>query len=130
MNESERERSEIIKKEGDSMRGARDIGIEVNPPKEVCDDKNCPFHGELPVRGQILEGVVVSDKMQKTVVVEHYYLKKIRKYMRYEKRKSKIHAHNPPCIAAKKGDVVKIAECRPLSKTKSFVVVEVLRRAS
>ncbi|MBN1455027.1 MAG: 30S ribosomal protein S17, partial [Methanomicrobia archaeon] len=40
------------------------------------------------------------------------------------KRQSKIHAHNPPCINAKVGDIVKIAECRPLSKTKSFVVVE------
>ena len=44
--------------------------------------------------------------------------------MRYEKRRSKILAHNPPCIDAKKGDKVKIAECRPISKNVSFVVVE------
>ena len=37
---------------------------------------------------------------------------------------SRITAHNPPCIDAKTGDKVKIAECRPLSKTKNFVVVE------
>jgi len=37
---------------------------------------------------------------------------------------SRITAHNPPCIGAKTGDKVKIAECRPISKTKSFVVVE------
>jgi len=37
---------------------------------------------------------------------------------------SRITAHNPPCIAARRGEKVKIAECRPLSKTKSFVVVE------
>ena len=103
---------------------ARDIGIDVQPPEGECDDENCPFHGTLPVRGQILEGVVVSDKMPKTVVVERTYLRKIAKYERYEKRKSKIQAHNPPCIAAKVGDFVKIAECRPLSKTKSFVVIE------
>ena len=102
----------------------KDIGIEVKMPDKDCADVNCPFHGRLPVRGQIMEGVVVSDKAPKMVVVLRSYLKKIRKYERYEKRRSKIHAHNPPCIAAKVGDVVKIAECRPLSKTKSFVVVE------
>jgi len=102
----------------------RDIGIDVKEPDRECDDINCPFHGKLPVRGQIIEGVVVSDKAEKTVVVQRVYMKKIRKYERYEKRRSKIHAHNPPCIAAKAGDVVKIMECRPLSKTKSFVVVE------
>ncbi|MFZ2070031.1 MAG: 30S ribosomal protein S17 [Halobacteriota archaeon] len=102
----------------------RDIGIEVTMPERDCEDENCPFHGRLPVRGQILDGVVVSDKAPKTVVVLRSYLKKIRKYERYEKRRSKIHAHNPPCIDAKVGDRVKIMECRPLSKTKSFVVVE------
>jgi small subunit ribosomal protein S17 len=102
----------------------RDIGINVRKPEEECDDVNCPFHGTLPVRGQILEGTVVSDKAPKTVVVLRSYLKKNPKYERYEKRRSKIHAHNPPCINAKVGDVVKIAECRPLSKTKSFVVIE------
>ncbi|MBA7516326.1 MAG: 30S ribosomal protein S17 [Candidatus Syntrophoarchaeum sp.] len=102
----------------------RDIGIDVRMPEKECEDVNCPFHGRLSARGQIIEGVVVSDKAPKTVVVLRSYLKKIRKYERYEKRRSKIHAHNPPCIDAKVGDVVKIAECRPLSKTKSFVVVE------
>lgn len=106
----------------------RDIGIDVRLPAKECEDENCPFHGKLPVRGQIIEGVVISDKAPKTVVVLRSYLKKIRKYERYEKRRSKIHAHNPPCIDAKVGDVVRIAECRPLSKTKSFVVVE--KRAS
>jgi small subunit ribosomal protein S17 len=102
----------------------RDIGINVRTPEKECEDVDCPFHGTLPVRGQILEGEVVSDKAPKTVVVQRIYLKKIPKYERFEKRRSKIHVHNPPCINAKVGDVVKIAECRPLSKTKSFVVIE------
>lgn len=103
---------------------ARDIGLDVIAPEDECTDVRCPFHGSLPVRGIVLEGAVVSDLMQNTVVVQREYTKMIRKYERYEKRRSKIHAHNPPCIGAKKGDVVKIAECRPLSKTKSYVVVE------
>jgi ribosomal protein uS17 len=70
---------------------------------------------------------VVSDSMDKTVVVERNFEKKSVKYERFEKKKSKIHAHNPSCLHAKNGDEVRIAECRPLSKTKSFVVVEVLQ---
>jgi len=95
-------------------------------PKKRCDDRNCPFHGELPVRGRVLEGVVAGAKMDKTVVVRRDYLYYIPKFMRYERRHSRISSHNPPCIDAKEGDKVKIAECRPLSKTVSFVVVEKL----
>ena len=95
-------------------------------PAKTCNDRNCPFHGELSVRGRILEGVVISDKMDKTVIVRRDYLKYVPKYKRYERRHSHIPAHNPPCIDAKEGDRVRIAECRPISKTVSFVVVEVL----
>ncbi|HDM35712.1 MAG TPA: 30S ribosomal protein S17 [Candidatus Syntrophoarchaeum butanivorans] len=102
----------------------RDIGIDVTPPEKECTDQNCPFHGKLSVRGQILEGKVISSKMDKTVVVEREYLRKIGKYERYERRRSTLHAHNPSCIDAREGDTVKIAECRPLSKTKKFVVIE------
>ncbi|HDJ95047.1 MAG: 30S ribosomal protein S17 [Thermoprotei archaeon] len=108
---------------------ARNIGIPgVKPPEKECNDPNCPFHGTLSVRGIVLEGVVVSDKMDKTVIVEREYLRFIRKYKRYERRRSKIPAHNPPCINAKKGDLVKIAETRPISKTVSFVVIQVIKR--
>ncbi|MCX9083955.1 MAG: 30S ribosomal protein S17 [Candidatus Methanoperedens sp.] len=103
----------------------RDIGLDVQPPTKECTDPNCPFHGSLSVRGQVLSGVVVSNKMDKTVVVQRTYVKKNIKYERYEKRKSKMQAHNPPCINAVEGAKVTIAECRPLSKTKSYVIVEV-----
>ncbi|MEL4305124.1 30S ribosomal protein S17 [Methanococcoides sp. LMO-2] len=102
----------------------KDIGLDVPEPSKECNDVNCPFHGSLPVRGQILVGTVVSDKMDRTVVIQQRREKLINKYQRYEKRQSKIHAHNPPCINAKVGDIVTIAECRPLSKTKSYVVVK------
>jgi len=102
----------------------RDIGLDVPVPSEECDDVNCPFHGTLPVRGQVLVGTVVSNKMDKTVVIQQRHEVLIKKYQRYEKRQSKIHAHNPPCIDAKVGETVTIAECRPLSKTKSYVVIK------
>ena len=105
---------------------ANNVGLDVKPPSTECKDAFCPFHGTLPVRGQVITGKVVSDRMEGSVVVGREYLHYIKKYNRYEKRSSSIHAHNPPCISAKEGDRVKIAECRPISKTKHFVVVEVL----
>lgn len=102
----------------------RDIGVDVVPPKKVCTDVNCPFHGTLSVRGQIMECEVVSDRMAKGAVVKRARLRFVRKYERYEKMSSRYSVHNPPCIDAKKGDKVKIMECRPLSKTKSFVIIE------
>lgn len=102
----------------------RDIGYNIKPPEKTCSDKDCPWHGVLPIRGKILEGSVASSKMSKTIIVESNYLHHVLKYERYERRHSRIAAHNPECINVKKGDKVKIAECRPLSKTKHFVVIE------
>ena len=102
----------------------RNIGIPgIKPPEKTCEDPNCPFHGKLPVRGILLEGTVVSTRMDNTVTVLHEYLHYVPKYMRYERRRRKIHAHLPPCIEVKVGDRVIIGECRPLSKTVAFVVL-------
>lgn len=101
----------------------RDIGINVRAPEKECGDKNCPFHGKLSVRGQIFRGRVVK-AYEKSAVIERELIRYVPKYERYLKKRSKMHAHNPPCIDAKPGDVVTIAECRPISKTKSFVIVE------
>jgi len=99
------------------------------PPERECDDENCPFHGHLRVHGRIFRGIVTSAKRQKTVTVLIEYIKRDRKYKRFMKEHSKLHAHNPPCINAREGDIVWIAECRPISKTKRFVVVYVEKRA-
>jgi small subunit ribosomal protein S17 len=102
------------------------IGLNVKEPSTTCDDKNCPFHGSLSVHGRVFDAEVVSDKMRKSVVVKREHMKFVDKYERYEKRTSRLTAHNPPCIGAKAGDRVRVAECRPLSKTKSYVIVEVI----
>jgi small subunit ribosomal protein S17 len=102
----------------------KDIGIDVNPPAAECSDINCPFHGSLPVRGQVIEGTVVSVKMDKTAVVERKHLRFQKKYERYEKRTSRYSVHAPACFELKAGDHVMVMECRPISKTVSFVVVE------
>ena len=109
-----------------AVQKARDIGVEVSPPQEPCQDPFCPFHGTLSVRGQILNGVVVASKMDKTAVIQREVKRYIPKFERYEKRTHNYHVHNPPCLNVQRGDVVRIMECRPLSKTKSFVVIEKL----
>jgi small subunit ribosomal protein S17 len=80
----------------------------------------------LSIRGRALEGIVVSDKMDKTVIIRRDFTKYVSKFKRYERRHSHISAHNPPCINVKENDRVRIAECRPISKTVSFVVVQKL----
>lgn len=101
----------------------RDIGLDVPIPDGECEDQFCPFHGNLPVRGQTIDGIVVSNRMRNTAVVTKEYRRLIPKYERFERRSGRYSAHNPPCIAASPGDRVTIAECRSLTKTVSFVIV-------
>jgi len=104
----------------------RNIGIpNVEPPEKTCDDINCPFHGNLAVRGRVMDGIVTTTRMHKTVVFQQDFLSLVKKYSRYERRRSRKLAHLPPCMEAKIGDKVKVVECRPLSKNVSCVVVAV-----
>jgi small subunit ribosomal protein S17 len=103
--------------------------MSLKEPDVKCDDQRCPFHGELAVRGRIFEGTVVSTRMQKSVVIQRSYTKFDKKYDRYARMRSRITVHSTPCLPVKVGDIVRIAECRPLSKTKSFVVVEMIKEA-
>ena len=101
----------------------RDIGIDVPMPAKACTDAKCPFHGRLSVRGQSLQGTVVSTRMQNTVVVEREYLRYIQKYERYEKRTRRLIVHAPPCLGLQVGHRVVAMECRPLGKTVHFVAI-------
>ena len=94
--------------------------------KTECNDKKCPIHSSTIPRGREFTGVVVSVNPHKTAVIEWERRRKVPKYERFEKMRTKISAHNPPCISAEKGDKVLIKECRPLSKTKNFVITKVL----
>lgn len=105
---------------------SKNIGIKVNPPKKECKDKKCPFHGDLSVRGRVFTGILIKKDVHRSATVEWARRVHIPKYERYEKKRTKIHVHNPPCIDAKEGDNVKIMECKPISKTKNFVIVEYL----
>jgi small subunit ribosomal protein S17 len=113
-----------------SARRARDIGLDVRTPKSKCDDQHCPFHGRLSLRGQLLEGTVVSTSMQLTAVVERTLLHYVSKFERYEKRRRRYLAHSPPCLHVPIGHRVRIAETRPLSKLVTFCIVEDLGEAA
>jgi small subunit ribosomal protein S17 len=99
--------------------------------KEVaCNDPNCPIHGSLKVRGNIFTAKVVSvGKMNRSAVVERTFIKKVRKYERLARERARLTVHKPDCIDVHVGDIVKIGETKRLSKTKSFVIIEVVKRA-
>ena len=75
-----------------------------------------------------LQGVVVSDKMDKSVTIQVERKVKHPLYKKYIRRSTKFHAHdeNNDCRI---GDTVVIEQCRPISKSKSWRLVEVVERA-
>ncbi len=76
-----------------------------------------------------LTGRVVSNKMNKTIAVEIERLVKHPRYGKYIRRTTKLLAHDET-NESREGDTVTIAECRPLSRNKSWRLVSVLERAS
>lgn len=93
-------------------------------PHETCNDKKCPFHGQLKVRGRMFTGTVVSRDVHHSATIEMQRKKYIKKFERYEMRRTKLHVHNPPCLNAAIGEIVVIIESKPISKTKKFVVIK------
>ncbi len=77
---------------------------------------------------QVLQGVVVSDKMEKTIVVEIVLRKLHPLYKKYLTRSKKVKAHDET-NDAKMGDTVRVVECRPLSRDKHWRLAEIVERA-
>ncbi len=82
---------------------------------------------EFPTRGSTFVGKVESTKMQKSATVRWEYSEKVPKYERFERRNTKITTHVPEDLDVEEGDRVRVAETRPISKTKSSVITEVLQ---
>ena len=93
-----------------------------------CTDPKCPFHGILSLRGKTFQGTVIS-KFPKRIAIEFERTIYLRKYERYAKSKTKLHARLPDCLAdsINIGDYIEIHECRPLSKIISFVVTKKIK---
>jgi len=96
----------------------------------ICNDVKCHIHGNLKVRGRIFEGRVTK-KFPTRITIEFERMIYIKKYERYLKAKTKIHARLPKCMENEinLGDLIKIQECRPLSKIIHFVVIKKLKNA-
>jgi small subunit ribosomal protein S17 len=84
---------------------------------------------EQQTNARTVSGKVVSDKMDKTITVLVERRVKHPIYGKYVKRSTKVHAHDES-NQCRLGDVVTISETRPLSKTKSWALVEVVEKAA
>ncbi|KAK6751185.1 hypothetical protein RB195_002887 [Necator americanus] len=116
-------------------RYVRNIGLGFKTPREASEgtyiDKKCPWTGNCSIRGNILTGVVLKNKMTRTIVVRRDYLHFVKKYRRFEKRHKNVPAHCSPAFRdIAPGDLVTIGECRPLSKTVRFNVLKVNKAGS
>jgi len=96
----------------------------------ICDDKKCPTHGNLKSRGRTFEGRVTK-KFATRITIEFERMIYVRKYERYYKARTKIHAHLPKCMENQinVGDLIQIQETRPLSKIIHFVVIKKIKSA-
>jgi small subunit ribosomal protein S11e len=95
-------KSLIGKNKERAERYTRNVGLGFKTPREALDgtyiDKKCPFTGNVSIRGRILTGVVVKNKMTRTIVLRRDYLHYVRKYNRFEKRHKNISAHCSPAF--------------------------------
>ena len=105
----------------------RNIGIKVKTLKDepLDNERKNPFNGTLSIRGKLFEGKVVKSKAKNTVIIQKELPVYFKKFKRYGRGKNSIHAHVPSNINVNEGDTVIAAECRPLAKSVSFVVIEV-----
>jgi small subunit ribosomal protein S17 len=83
---------------------------------------------EQQATNRVLQGRVVSDKMDKSITVLVERQVKHPLYGKFIRRSTKVHAHDEDNICSA-GDMVRVEQCRPLSKTKSWRLVEVLEKA-
>lgn len=121
------------KKENKKERKAKEKKIaQIKPTStdkfDKCDDKKCPIHGQLSIRGKFFKGTVIKIFNQR-VVIEFERLIYIKKYERFAKASTKLHAYLPKCMVGKinVGDIIKIGECRPLNKIVHFAVIEKIK---
>jgi small subunit ribosomal protein S11e len=123
----------LSKKQTTVPRYYKKIGLGFKTPQGAIEgsyiDKKCPFTSNVTIRGRIFKGVVLSNKMARTVVLRRDYLHYIKKYNRFEKRHHNLPAHLSPVFARTRiGDVVTVGQCRPLSKTVRFNTLRVEKK--
>jgi ribosomal protein S17 len=95
---------------------------------EAREIANAKINRIVGTRGKIFEGLVTK-KFQKRVVIEFERMIYVKKYERYAKLKTKIHARLPEALEKEinLGDLIRVHECRPLSKIIHFVVIQKIK---
>jgi small subunit ribosomal protein S17 len=87
-----------------------------------------PVHEHGPGRPKVRQGVVVSDKADKTIVVRLDRVRRHRRYRKIVRSTVTLHAHDER-NDAHTGDIVRVQECRPMSRSKRWRLIDVLERA-
>ena len=87
-----------------------------------------PVHAPVEGARRVRQGIVVSDKAEKTITVRIDIARRHRRYEKIVRSSSTVHAHDEN-NDAHEGDVVRVIESRPLSRTKRWALVDVVERA-
>lgn len=100
--------------------------FDINAPKKECTDRKCPFHSDLPVQSERMTGTVIKKDIHHSATIEWLRTRYVKKYERFELRRSRLRVHNPPCLDANIGQQVLVARTRPLSKTKHHTIIMII----
>ncbi len=99
---------------------------EARKGQPTAEPDAAPEHG--PGRAKVRQGVVVSDKADKTIIVRVDVTRRHRRYGKILRTSTKLHAHDERNDAGT-GDTVRVVECRPMSRTKRWRLTDVLEKA-
>ena len=99
---------------------------ELRKSQPAPEPDHAPEHG--PGRAKVRQGIVVSDKADKTITVRIDVVRRHKRYHKIMRTSIKLHAHDE-ANSAGTGDTVRVQECRPMSRSKRWRLVEVVERA-
>ena len=99
---------------------------EARKEQTTPEPDQAPEHG--PGRAKVRQGIVISDKADKTIVVRVDVTRRHRRYGKIMRTSTKLHVHDERNDAGA-GDTVRVIECRPMSRTKRWRLTDVLEKA-
>ena len=99
---------------------------ELRESRPAAEPDHAPEHG--PGRAKVRQGIVVSDKADKTITVRIDVVRRHKRYHKIMRTSIKLHAHDESNDAGT-GDTVRVQECRPMSRSKRWRLIEVVERA-
>jgi len=105
---------------------AKTKAAEARKDQPAAEPDVAPEHG--PGRAKVRQGIVVSDKADKTIIVRVDVTRRHRRYGKIMRTSTKLHVHDERNDAGA-GDTVRVVECRPMSRTKRWRLTDVLEKA-